>query len=237
MATEHFLISKDHFNNLIQKANELDKKNIELEKSTVKVLPKEIYHNKIKDDNEGENSTQDEYSTISSISSSGDDSYNTSESKSGVGITLKQNGVHVMSDNGDYEYITYDEYGIMEIKEMFDDPSDWTYIEPILEKLERYEDILNWDKDTGEILFQNKLILGSNIVELLKDSLSRGLHPKGKTEFYLGPFMINLKAKYIKDGRNKYLLKINSRNRYYNYDHNEHNVFGYKQIKKRKWAD
>ena len=138
---------------------------------------------------------------------------------------------------GDYEYITYDEYGIMEIKEMFDDPSDWTYIEPILEKLERYEDILNWDKDTGEIIFENKLISGSNIVELLKDSLSGGLHPKGKTEFYLGLGMINLKAKYIKDGKNKYLLKINSRNRYYNNDHNEHNVFGYKQIKKCKWAD
>ena len=113
----------------------------------------------------------------------------------------------------------------------------WTYIKPILEKLERYEDILNWDKDTGEIIFENKLISGSNIVELLKDSLSGGLHPKGKMEFYLGLGMINLKAKYIKDRRNKYLLKINSRNRYYNNDHNEHNVFGYKQIKKRKWAD
>ena len=127
----------------------------------------------------------------------------------------------------------YDEYGIMEIKEMFDDLSDWTYVEPILEKLERYEDILNWDKDTGEILFQNKLILGSNIVELLKNSLSRGLHPKGKTDFYLGLGMINLKAKYIKDAQNKYLLQINSRNRYYNDD----NDFGYKQIKKHKWVD
>ena len=167
MATEHFLISKDHFDNLIRKAYELDKTNIDLEKSTVKVLPKEIYHNKIEDDDdEGENSTQDEYSTTSSTSSSDDDSYNTSESKSGVGITLKQNGVHLMSDNGDYEYITYDEYGIMELKEMFDDSLDWTYVEPILEKLERYEDILNWDKDTGEIIFENKLILGSNIVEL-----------------------------------------------------------------------
>ena len=54
MATEHFLISKDHFDNLIRKANELDKKNIDLEKSTVKVLPKEIYHNKIEDDDERE---------------------------------------------------------------------------------------------------------------------------------------------------------------------------------------
>ena len=228
MATEHFLISKDHFNNLIRNANELDKKNIDLKKSTVKVLPKEIYHNKIEDDDEGENSTQDEYSTTSSTSSSGDDSYNTSASKSGVGITLKQNGAHLMSDNGDYEYITYDEYGIMEIKEMFDDPSDWTYVEPILEKLERNKDILNWEKDTGEIIFENKLISGT---------LSGGLYPKGKTEFYLGLGMINLKAKYIKDGRNKYLLKINSRNRYYNNDHYDHNVFGYKQIKKRKWAD
>ena len=93
MATEHFLISKDNFNNVIRKANELGKKNIDLEKSTAKVLPKEIkeiYHNKIEDDDEGENNTQDEYFTTSSTSSSGDDSYNTSESKSGVGITLKQ---------------------------------------------------------------------------------------------------------------------------------------------------
>ena len=46
--------------------------------------------------------------------------------------------------------------------------------------------------------------------------------------------MINLKVKYIKDARNKYLLQINSRKRYYNNDHND---FLYKQIKKRKWAN
>ena len=131
-----------------------------------------------------------------------------------------------------HEYITYNEYGIDDVKEMFDS-CDLGYVEPILEKLERYEDILNWDKETGEILFEKKLISGSNIVELLRDSLNGGLHPKGKTDFYLGLGLINLKTKYIKNVKNKHLLQINSKKGYYSDDWQSE----YKQIKKRKWVD
>ena len=230
MATEHFLIPKDHFEHLLRKADELERKTVNLEKSPKKISPKESTVVQKNEHEEGESTTKDEYDSSSSTSS--DDFDDAAESKSGGGVVLKRNGAHVMSRTGDYEYITYDEYDIDDVKEMFDS-CDLVYVEPILEKLERYEDILNWDKETGEILFQKKLILGSNIVELLRDSLSGGLYPKGKIDFYLGLGLINLKAKYIKNVKNKHLLQINSKKGYYSNDwHNE-----YKQIKKRKWVD
>ena len=92
--------------------------------------------------------------------------------------------------------IPFNEYDMADILKLFDQ-HDLNYVQPILEKIERYEDILNWDKKSGEISFQNNIIPGSNIVEQLKDTLCGGLHPKAKTEFYMGLGSINLKAKYI----------------------------------------
>ena len=41
MATEHFLIPKDHFEHLLRKADELERKTVHLEKSAKKISPKE----------------------------------------------------------------------------------------------------------------------------------------------------------------------------------------------------
>ena len=72
-----------------------------------------------------------------------------------------------MSNSGDNEYIPFNEHGIADILKLFNQ-HDLNYIQPIIEKIERYEDVLNWDKETGEISFQNKVIPNSNIVKLLK---------------------------------------------------------------------
>ena len=129
MATEHFLIPKDHFEHLLRKADELERKTVHLEKSAKNISPKETTIVQKNDHEEGESTTKDEYDLSSSTSS--DNSDDAAESKSG-GVVLKRNGAHIMSHTGDYEYITYNEYDIDDVKEMFDS-CDLGYVEPILE--------------------------------------------------------------------------------------------------------
>ena len=228
MATENYLISKDQFENLLKKAEQLDRTNVQPKKTASSSSSKR--HKFFEEENiSSPEVTVDPTST--NDDDDDDDDY-TSETSHADGLALKWNGAHVTSISGDYEYIPYDEYDMVDILKLFDE-DELNYIQPILEKIERYEDFLNWDKETGEIIFQSKVVPGSNIVELLKDTIKGGLHPQGKTEFYLGLGSINLKAKYIKNLRNKHLLQIHSRNSYGRSElTNDLN-----QVKKCKWVD
>ena len=105
------------------------------------------------------------------------------------------------------EYDSNDDYTTSDILQSFNS-SELKYVQPIMDEMERHGDILTWDKQTGEILFQLKKISDSNIIELLKDTLTASLHPTGKMEFYRGLDMMNIQTKYIKHSKNKALLNI-----------------------------
>ena len=105
------------------------------------------------------------------------------------------------------EYDSNDDYATSDILQSFNS-SELKYVQPIMDEMERHGDILTWDKQTGEILFQLKKISDSNIIELLKDTLTASLHPTGKMEFYRGLDMMNIQTKYIKHSKNKALLNI-----------------------------
>ena len=105
------------------------------------------------------------------------------------------------------EYDNNDDYATSDILQSFNS-SELKYVQPIMDEMERHGNILTWDKHTGEILFQLKKISDSNIIELLKDTLTASLHPTGKMEFYRGLDMMNIQTKYIKHSKNKALLNI-----------------------------
>ena len=105
------------------------------------------------------------------------------------------------------EYDNNDDYATSDILQSFNS-SELKYVQPIMDEMERHGNILKWDKHTGEILFQLKKISDSNIIELLKDTLTASLHPTGKMEFYRGLDMMNIQTKYIKHSKNKALLNI-----------------------------
>ena len=105
------------------------------------------------------------------------------------------------------EYDSNDDYATSDILQSFNS-SELKYVQPIMDEMERHGDILTWNKQTGEILFQLKKISDSDIIELLKDTLTASLHPTGKMEFYRGLDMMNIQPKYIKHYKNKALLNI-----------------------------
>ena len=72
--------------------------------------------------------------------------------------------------------------------------------------MENNRDILTWSRKTGEIVFLQQVVQDSNIIELLKDTLTGNLHPIGKMEFYRGLVMLKVKLSCIKHPKNKSLL-------------------------------
>ena len=61
--------------------------------------------------------------------------------------------------------------------------------------MENNTDVSTWNRKTGEIVFLQQLVQDSNIIELLKDTLTANLHPVGKMEFYRG--LDHVKSKII----------------------------------------
>ena len=56
----------------------------------------------------------------------------------------------------------------------------------IITLVENNTDVLTWNRKTGEIVFLQQLVQDSNVIELVKDTLTANLHPVAKMEFYRG---------------------------------------------------
>ena len=81
------------------------------------------------------------------------------------------------TDTGNPDYNSYD------ILQGFN-PSEHKFVQPLLSLMKADPKTLTWDKHTGEIVFKNRRVKDSNVIELLKDSITDNLYPAGKMEFY-----------------------------------------------------
>ena len=100
-----------------------------------------------------------------------------------------------------------DDYDAPDILESFNS-TELKYVQPIITLMENNTDVLTWNRKTGEIVFLQQLVQDSNVIELLKDTLTANLHPVGKMEFYRGLDMLKVKLSCIKHPKNKGLLTI-----------------------------
>lgn len=98
-----------------------------------------------------------------------------------------------------------DDYDVGDVLQSFKS-GELTYVLPILKLMETHANKMTWDHNTGEIVLQGKAVPNSNVVELLKDTLTAELHPIGKMEFFRGLDMINVNLSNIKHPKNKSLL-------------------------------
>ena len=109
-----------------------------------------------------------------------------------------------VDSNTDYDN---DDYDVSNVLESFNS-TELKYVQPIITLMESNTDVLTWKRKTGEIVFLQQLVQDSNVIELLKDTLTANLHPVGKMEFYRGLDMLKLKLSCIKHPKNKGLLTI-----------------------------
>ena len=100
-----------------------------------------------------------------------------------------------------------DDYDPSDVLESFSS-TELKYVQPIITSMKNNTDVLTWNRKTGEIVFLQQLVRDSNVIELLKDTLTANLHPVGKMEFYRGLDMLNVKLSFIKHPKNKRLLTM-----------------------------
>ena len=113
---------------------------------------------------------------------------------------------HVGPDNSSTDDATGD-YDVSDVLESFNS-TKLKYVQPIITLMESNTDVLTWNRQTGEIVFLKQLVQDSNVIELLKDTLTANLHPVRKMEFYRGLDMLKVKLSCIKHPKNKGLLTI-----------------------------
>ena len=85
-----------------------------------------------------------------------------------------------------------DDYDPSDVLESFSS-TELKYVQPIITLMKNNADVLMWNRKTGEIVFLQQLVWDSNVIELLKDTLTANLHPVGKMEFYRGLDMLKCK--------------------------------------------
>ena len=112
-----------------------------------------------------------------------------------------------LSDSSDGEHLSPDDYDVDDVQSSFS-ASELKYVQPILTAMQEDDKVMSWNKQTGEIELQGRSIPDSNVIELLKDTLTASLHPAGKMEFYRGLDMLKIKLKCIKNSKNKALLTL-----------------------------
>ena len=103
---------------------------------------------------------------------------------------------------GDADNNDDDDYDAFDVLESFNS-AEIKYVQHIITLMENNRDILTWNRKTGEIVFFQQVVQDSNIIELLKDTLTGNLHPLGKMEFYRGLDMLKVKLSCIKHPKNK----------------------------------
>ena len=190
MASEYVLISKHKYEQLEKDANSTDRQISSM-------------------DGVGMGQNSDKSSTYDNYDDDGDDDDKTIQPPpSSTTADSKTVDLHTYNDNiSSDQHSRNNDYYISDLLESFN-PSELKYVHPIINDMEKHRDILTWDKKTGEILFQHKNVSDSNIIELLKDTLTASLHSTGKMEFYRSMSMLNIKPKYLKHFKNKSLLAI-----------------------------
>ena len=97
------------------------------------------------------------------------------------------------------------DYDVVDILQNFTS-AELSYVQPILKRMEPFFSPMTWIRKTGEIVLQHKVVHNTNVVELLKDTLTGDLHPVGKMEFYRGLELLNVKLSHIKHQKSRALL-------------------------------
>ena len=111
----------------------------------------------------------------------------------------------VASDSADSD--DDNDFDVVDILQSFTS-AELPHVQPILKLMEANPKILTWDTDSGEIVFQTKTIPNSNVVELLKDTITGNLHPVGKMEFFRALDMLHVKLATLKHPKSKALLAV-----------------------------
>ena len=118
------------------------------------------------------------------------------------GASEKVNSSEQSTSSADNEL----DYSVDDVVNSFNQ-SELKYIHSIIKLMNEKPDVMSWDMNTGEIKLQGVAEKGTNVIELLKDSLIGNIHPRGKMEFLRGLAMLGVKVQALKNAKYKGILR------------------------------
>lgn len=194
MATEYILVAKHKYEKL-----EIDAKNNEMGEFLSQRPEKEI-------DSSGNNQNDGhQLSTTNgkeSTSTTTDDDGDVSEHDTKHRDEDSPQGEDLEKGKSDMDY----DFGDNDVLDSFSE-KELQYVEPIILLMKKEETVMTWNKNTGEIILLGNAVDGSNVIELLKDTLTGQLHPAGKMEFLRGLDLLKVNMKCLKNTKYKNLLR------------------------------
>lgn len=207
MATEYVLVSKHKYELLGKNNNQLRNEGKSLQQGEEQL------------NNEEGGSRVDAPNSTCTTGTDGnkvDRDFETSARERNIHMYAKRSGKESSENREDRNYAEYysdspdsdadNDYDVADIMQAFTS-SELKYIKPLINLIKEQEDILTWDNMTGEIVLHGKPINNTNIVALLKDTLSGKIHPVGKMEFLRGLDILEVNLKLIKDRKSRELIK------------------------------
>ena len=85
--------------------------------------------------------------------------------------------------------------------------NDLEFLSPILWIMNQPQEIMTWDKKSGEIVYMQKRIRGSNIIKLLKTTCAEQMNALGIVQFCRGLIILNIPKKCIQNPKMKQTLE------------------------------
>ena len=119
-----------------------------------------------------------------------------------------QNTNSFIETNNQIESTNEKTYYIEDVVAKFEDDEDLNYICPILCFMNQPQEIMKWDKNSGEIFYLNNRISGANIFNLLTCTLTGNMDVVGLVQFCKGLNILSVPTHNLKSFKIKRFSKI-----------------------------
>ena len=119
---------------------------------------------------------------------------------------LKRHNINVVCDKPVAQHLNEKTWNVDEIISAFE-VNDLEFLSPILWIMNQPQEIMTWDKKSGEIVYMQKRIQGSNIIKLLKTTCAGQMNALGIVQFCRGLIILNIPKNCIQNPKMKQTLE------------------------------
>ena len=119
---------------------------------------------------------------------------------------LKRHNINVAYDTPVAQHINKKTWNVDDIISTFE-VNDLEFLSPILWIMNQRQEIMTWDKKSGEIVYMQHRIRGSNIIKLLKTTCAGQMNALGIVQFCRGLIILNVPKKCIQNPKMKQTLE------------------------------
>ena len=119
---------------------------------------------------------------------------------------MKRHNINVACDTPVTQHINEKTWNVDDIISTFE-VNHLEFLSPILWIMNQPQEIMTWNKKSGEIVYMQHRIRGSNIIKLLKTTCAGQMNALGIVQFCRGLIILNVPKKCIQNPKMKQTLE------------------------------